>query len=188
MRSTGADWKSFNAAQKQVRMDMVWLYGNEKRLIPPKSPFDTAGPEGASILCVFYFQVGALYVCLFVLLQIWQLSLFCLSAKSVQEAASCNSFRCQKCRSTSEVTLQVLEQIYLICRRRYLYPVMINFFALPVVHDITTVLKEQHNRVMALMHGSRLTPLVQEQWVQSDIIAPLGAWGCHCAAPWACPL
>ena len=68
MRSTGADWKSFNAAQKQVRMDMVRLYGNERRLVPPKSPLDTAGPEGISILCVFYFQVGTFYVWLFVCL------------------------------------------------------------------------------------------------------------------------
>ena len=35
------------------------------------------------------------------------------------------------------------------------------------MHDITTVLKEQHNKVMALMNESRLTPLVQEQWVRA---------------------
>ena len=67
MRSTGTGWKSFNAAQKQIRMDMVRLYGNEKRLVPPRSPFATAGPEGTSINFVFYFQVGTSSVHLSVL-------------------------------------------------------------------------------------------------------------------------
>ena len=69
MRLTGADWQSFNAAQKQVRMDMVRLYGNEKRLVPPKNPLATAGPEGASFLFVFYFQVGMFSLLSFMLSQ-----------------------------------------------------------------------------------------------------------------------
>ena len=53
----GADWKSFNAVQTQMRTDMVRLYGNVKRLIPPRKPWKMAGPEGMSINVIFWIQV-----------------------------------------------------------------------------------------------------------------------------------
>lgn len=69
--------------------------------------------------------------------------------------------------ATEQNALQVLEQIYLIYRGRYLYPIMINFFTAPAMHGMTTILNGQHNKVMALMNECRLTPMVQGGWVRA---------------------
>ncbi len=35
----GLEWRTFNMTQKQMRRDMLRLYGNKKRLIPRRMAF-----------------------------------------------------------------------------------------------------------------------------------------------------
>lgn len=63
--------------------------------------------------------------------------------------------------------LQILEQIYLIYRGRYFYPVVINLFSVPALHAMAAMLNQQRKKVMALMNESRLTPMVLGQWVRA---------------------
>lgn len=67
----------------------------------------------------------------------------------------------------TKLALQILEQIYLLYRQRYFYPVVINIFTTPAVQGMKATLNEQHGKVMALMNECRLTPMVQEQWVRA---------------------
>lgn len=63
--------------------------------------------------------------------------------------------------------LQILEEIYLVYRGRYFYPVLICAFSFPAVVGLAALLSKQHKKVMALMNQVRLTPMVQEQWVRA---------------------
>lgn len=56
----GADWKMFNASQKQMRRAMLSLYGSKKRLVPPRAPLDLTGPMGHTIHLIFLVQVHML--------------------------------------------------------------------------------------------------------------------------------
>lgn len=55
---SGADWQTFNATQKEVRKDMLRLYGNKRHLVPPRSPFELAGPTGPATQALFLLQVS----------------------------------------------------------------------------------------------------------------------------------
>lgn len=63
--------------------------------------------------------------------------------------------------------LQVLEEIYLLYRGRYFYPVLICAFSFPALVGLAALLTKQHKKVMALMNECRLTPMVQERWVRA---------------------
>lgn len=57
--TVGANWQMFNLAQKQRRKDMLHVYGDKKRLVPPKS-FYLAEPKRKAVLAIFLIQVNAL--------------------------------------------------------------------------------------------------------------------------------
>jgi len=63
--------------------------------------------------------------------------------------------------------VQTLEQIYLVYRGRYFYPIVIQLFTWPALLGMAAMLDQQRNRAMALMNECRLTPLVQHQWVRA---------------------
>jgi cation-transporting ATPase 13A2 len=63
--------------------------------------------------------------------------------------------------------VQTLEQIYLIYRGRYFYPVVIQIFTWPALLGMAAMLDQQRKKAMALMNECRLTPLVQHQWVRA---------------------
>ena len=62
---------------------------------------------------------------------------------------------------------QILEEVYLVYRGRYFYPILICAFSFPALIGITALLSKQHKKVQALMNQCRLTPMVQEQWVRA---------------------
>lgn len=53
--SAGAEWRTFNSAQRRVRQDMVHLYGNSRNLIPENIGADVRGDR--SLIGLFAFQV-----------------------------------------------------------------------------------------------------------------------------------
>ncbi|KAL3153346.1 hypothetical protein ABBQ38_011686 [Trebouxia sp. C0009 RCD-2024] len=116
IETAGANWQMFNLAQKQRRKDMLHVYGDKKRLVPPKS-FYLAEPKRKAVLAIFL--------------------------------------------------IQILEEIYLVYRGRYFYPVLICAFSFPAVVGLAALLSQQHKKVMALMNQVRLTPMVQGQWVRA---------------------
>ncbi len=63
--------------------------------------------------------------------------------------------------------MQGLEQIYLLYRGRYFYPVVLIIMSLPTVLALGFTLHSQHSKVMALMNECRLTPMVQQGWVRA---------------------
>ncbi|DBA94899.1 TPA: hypothetical protein ACH3X1_002432 [Trebouxia sp. C0004] len=63
--------------------------------------------------------------------------------------------------------VQTLEQIYLIYRGRYFYPIVIQIFTWPALMGMAAMLDQQRKKAMALMNECRLTPLVQYQWVRA---------------------
>lgn len=69
--------------------------------------------------------------------------------------------------TSQPICLQILEEIYLIYRARYFYPVVISIFAVPAVRKLSAKLDLQRKKIMALMNECRLTPMVQERWVRA---------------------
>ena len=69
--------------------------------------------------------------------------------------------------TTVGAALQLLQQAYLLYRRRYFYPVLINLLTFPALHNMGSILNQQHSKVMALMNETRLTPMVQGRWVRA---------------------
>ena len=53
---SGADWQTFNVTQKEVREDMLRLYGNKRHLVPPRSPFESG--TGPATHALFLLQVS----------------------------------------------------------------------------------------------------------------------------------
>ncbi len=63
--------------------------------------------------------------------------------------------------------MQELEQVYLICRGRYFYPVLIQLFGVPALVGMVKTIRELNSKVMGLMNACRLTPMVLGKWVRA---------------------
>ena len=63
--------------------------------------------------------------------------------------------------------VQNLELIYLIYRARYFYPVLVIGFVAAAATRVAVTIKQQHNKMLALVNECRLTPLVQDNWVRA---------------------
>ena len=63
--------------------------------------------------------------------------------------------------------MQELEQVYLIYRGQYFYPVLIQVFGVPALVGMVKTLSELNGKVMGIMNARRLTPTVQGKWVRA---------------------
>ncbi len=63
--------------------------------------------------------------------------------------------------------VQELEQVYLIYRGQYFYPVLIQVFGVPALVGMVKTLSELNGKVMGIMNARRLTPTVQGKWVRA---------------------
>ena len=57
--ATGADWRTFNVAQRHLRTDMLRLYGTKKQLIPFITAFYQRG-DARDICFILGLQVSCL--------------------------------------------------------------------------------------------------------------------------------